>query len=131
MEWIYCGRSRRRLDKEALITLVREQGISDQEFLAWLDISIDDFADLNRNLRYETFKSQIDDYLQTGRLRPNEIRGVRGPIRAGTDFGISLPLCAGAPKQAGHITVPVVAPPQIARASPLWIGKMNHAANLT
>src|SRR5574337_1886679 len=74
MELIYCGRSKRRLDKKSLISLIREKGISEQEFYAWLDISVDDFAALNHNLRYETFKSRIDDYLQTGRLQPNEIR---------------------------------------------------------
>lgn len=76
MEWIYCGCSTRRLDKKALISLVRSYGISDEEFLAWLDISVDDFAALNRHLRYETFKAQVEDYLQTGRLQPNEIKGV-------------------------------------------------------
>lgn len=76
MERIYNGRSQRRLDKKTLISLIRENGISDEEFLAWLDISVDDFAALNRNLRYETFKAQIEDYLQTGRLQPNEIKGV-------------------------------------------------------
>lgn len=76
MELIYCGRSKRRLDKKSLISLIREKGISEQEFYAWLDISVDDFSVLNRNLRYETFKSQVDDYLQTGRLQPNEIKVV-------------------------------------------------------
>lgn len=85
----YYGRSKRRLDKKTLITLIREKGISDEEFLAWLDISVDDFAALNRNLRYETFKAQIDDYLQTGRLQANEINGVARANSSRRRFGYS------------------------------------------
>lgn len=85
----YYGRSKRRLDKNTLITLIREKGISDEEFLAWLDISVDDFAALNRNLRYETFKAQIDDYLQTGRLQANEIKGVARANSSRRRFGYS------------------------------------------
>ena len=96
MELIYCGRSKRRLDKKSLISLIREKGISEQEFYAWLDISVDDFAALNRNLRYETFKSQIDDYLQTGRLQPNEIKEVYASNARRRRFGYQPPPPRGA-----------------------------------
>lgn len=86
MRWIYTGRSKRKLTKRLLMTLLFEHGVSEDEFRVWLDISVDDFAALNPRLRYETFKAQLLDYLQTGRLQPNEIKGAIRAIHAREDF---------------------------------------------
>lgn len=86
MRLIYDGRSTRKLTKRLLMTLLFEHGVSEDEFRVWLDISVDDFAALNPRLRYETFKAQFLDYLQTGRLQPNEIKGAMQVIHAREDF---------------------------------------------
>lgn len=85
MRMIYTGRSTRKLTKRLLMMLLFD-GVSEDEFRVWLDISVDDFAALNTCLRYETFRAQLLDYLQTGRLQPNEIKGAIRAIHAREDF---------------------------------------------